>query len=230
MSIRVLVAVTLFSQLEAGGASAQCADGGERHYLTLFGAQSVPYRIRYTHTWAVFTRTAVTPTGEAVLESHAISWMPATFKVRPFAVRTEPGVNLTLAESFGFVDSFAGRTSVWGPFEIDADHFDRLKARKDRLESGEIRYRATGAFTREGSISNCGQSFARAAPVVGERYLQPTPSAGENGTSRLALRYLRAGVLADGGKTHPWLLPMIGADGRPVTARQPGERVSFFFR
>ncbi len=229
MSIRVSVAVAILLRLATGSASAQ-GPGGDRYYLTIFGAQSVPYRVPFTHTWAAFTRTAATPTGEVVVESHAISWMPATLKIRPYALRTEPGVNLTLAESFGFVASFGGRASVWGPFDIDADHFERLKARKERLESGEVRYRAIGAFTRTGPVSNCGQSFSRASPVVGEKYLQPTPAAGENGTSRLAARYLRAGVLTDGGTTHPWLLSIIGADAYPVTPRQPGERASYFFR
>jgi hypothetical protein len=37
-------------------------------------------------------------------------------------------------------------------------------------------------------------SFARSSPIVG-RFLQPTPSPGEAGTSKLAQRYLLAGAL-----------------------------------
>jgi hypothetical protein len=63
-----------------------------RHYATLFGAQSVPFRIRYTHTWGTVVRTAVTPTGEYPVQIDTVSWMPATLEIRPLALRPEPGV------------------------------------------------------------------------------------------------------------------------------------------
>lgn len=202
---------------------------GERYYMTLFGTQSVPYQVRYTHTWATFVRTAVTPAGEVPVAVDTVSWMPATLSIRPLALRREPGTNLTLDETFRWVASFGGKVSVWGPYEIDLDRYDRFLARRGQLESGEVLYRALGAFTRRGApVSNCGQSFARSSPIVGRRYLQPTPRPGENGTSRLAWRYGRSGTLLGDSATHDWLLHVIGAARYPITVRKPGEFVPFF--
>lgn len=216
--------------LALGSAASAQPQTGERYYMTLFGAQSVPFRTRNTHTFATFTRTTPTPSGEAVAESHTVSWLPSTLRVRPLAVRPEPGVNLTLDQTFQWVSSFDGRVSAWGPYEIGPDRFYPAVARKADLESGAISYRAVGGLTRSVAVSNCGQSFSRAGPVVGRRFLQPTPAAGESGTTHLADRYLRAGAFVDPGVRHTELLPAIGANRYPVTLRQPGERIPRFGR
>jgi hypothetical protein len=200
---------------------------GERYYITLFGAQSVPFRVRYTHTWATYVRTVITPAGEFPAAINTVSWMPATLSIRPLAIRPEQGVNLNLAETFAWVASFDGRVSCWGPYEIDAERYGRLVARKEQLETENFQYRAIGALTRRGDVSNCGQSFARSAPQVGRRYVQPTPNPGENGTSRLAVRFERLDAFIGGAVTHDWILPVIGANQYPFTRRQPGERVPY---
>src|SRR5262245_28661533 len=79
---------------------------GERFYIALFGAQSVPLRTRNTHTWATFVRTAVTPIGEFPIAVDTISWLPASLSIRPLALRREPGANLTLDQTFQWVASF----------------------------------------------------------------------------------------------------------------------------
>jgi len=170
-------------------------------------------------------RTIVTPTGEQVVSVETISWMPATLAIRPLALRPETGANLTLEQSFQWVESMGGRTSNWGPYEIDADRYQRFIARKADLDSGAISYRAIGALTKNGAISNCGQSFARSSPIVGNRYLQPTPSPGENGTSKLALRYLKAGALANNAATNEGVFQAEGGNLYPSTPRAPGERI-----
>jgi hypothetical protein len=226
--LRKLLAPSLALLLLAPVAVAQPVPG-ERYYMTLFGAQSVPFRNRLTHTFAEFTRTVPTPYGEAVAESHTVSWLPATLRIRVFALRPEPGVNLSLQQTFDWVASFGGRVSGWGPYELGPDRYYPTLQRKAELESGAILYRAVGAVLRSDPISNCGQSFTRADPVLGRRF-QPTPAPGESGTTHLARRYLRAGAFLDPPVAHPELVPAIGADRYPVTWRQPGERVPLLFR
>lgn len=199
----------------------------ERYYMVLFGTQSVPFDVRHTHTFATFVRTEVLPVGERVAAVDTVSWMPATLYIRPFAVFPERGVNLSLSQTFDWIATFNGRVSKFGPYEIDADRYQRFIARKMDLESGTFQYRAVGAIRRDDKISNCGQSFARSSPIVGRRYLQPTPSPGENGTSSLARRYLRVGALMGDGVTHDWLIPVINADVYPSTTRRPGEKVPY---
>jgi len=197
----------------------------ERYYLVLYGAESAPFRTRLTHTFATFVKTTPADDGSLRVEAHTVSWMPATLEIRPLAIRPEPGVNLTLAETFRWIDSFDGRVSMWGPYEIDDSMYEPTLARKAELEAGRIDYRALGGLPRDSEISNCGQSFTRASPRVGRRF-QPTPAPGERGTSVLAGRYVRAGTITDPEETHDWLLPVIGVDVNRVTRREPGERIS----
>lgn len=220
-----LVALTVAT----GPAVAQPA-AGERYFIVLFGTQSVPYRTEYTHTWATFVRTTPTAAGTVAVRADTISWMPATLDIRPFALRREPGVNLTLDQTYRWVASFGGKVSLWGPYEIDADRYARFLARKADLDSGRVDYRAIGSLFRDPTVSNCGQSFAKSSPIINRKYLQPTPKPGEDGTSLLALRYVRVGAFIGPEVTHDWLLPLIGADRYPYTRRLPGERIPRFGR
>lgn len=200
--------------------------GPDTYYVTVFGSGSNPFRADRTHTFATFSRVTDTPSGP-VVESHTVSWMPATLHIRPLALRPEPGVNLTQEESLRWAESHGLRTSVWGPFTITPERYAAVLARKADLESGRISYRALGGFTRDAAVSNCGQSFTRAG-VVGRKYLQPTPLPGERGTSLLVERGLTTAPhpVAE----HPELLPAIVAPGYNVVPRQPGERIRRFGR
>lgn len=196
-------------------------DAQDRHFLVLFGAQSMPYRAEFTHTWATVARV-----GPAGVQADTVSWLPATLDIAPLRLRSEPGVNLSLADTFAWVRTFGGRVSVWGPFEITADKHRRFLARRADLDGGGVRYRAVGSFSvRDWSVSNCGQSFARVFSVVGRRYVQPTPIPGKNGTSLLAERMLEADLVIDPSADHGWLLPLVGVDPATITRRQPGEWV-----
>jgi hypothetical protein len=195
----------------------------ERYYITVFGGQSVPYRTQQTHTWATFARTVIGPDGERPVEVQTISWMPATMRIRPLALRPEPGVNLTLSQTYAWMASVGGRVSVWGPYELTADQYMRYMERKEELDLGEIAYRALGGLRKDAPVSNCGQSFSRASRRLAREYEEPTPAPGINGTSVLVKRYIDSGVFPP--TQHLWLLPLIGADQYPTTHREPGERV-----
>jgi hypothetical protein len=197
------------------------APADDRHFLVRYGAQGAPYRTLLTHTWATVVRV-----GPAGVQSDTISWMPATLDIRPLAVVPEPGVNLTLADTFAWVRSWDGAVSVWGPFEVRADKHRRFLARKAELDGGGVRYRALGSVSRDDlSISNCGQSFTRVFSVIGRKYVQPTPLPGKTGTSLLAERVIENGLVIDPAADHGWVLPLAGVDPAAVTRRRPGDRV-----
>jgi hypothetical protein len=198
----------------------------ESHYVTVFGSGSNPLRFKHTHTFATFTKVTESPSGQ-VIENHTISWMPATLNIRPFALRPEPGVNLTQDQSFQWAESHGLRTSVWGPYNITPERYEALLVRETNLESGRFRYRAIGGFTKSSTVSNCGQSFTRAV-VVGQRYLQPTPLPGEQGTSLLVERGFN--TAPHPVSEHPELLPSILAPGHEAVPREPGERIRRFGR
>src|SRR5262245_24828648 len=71
---------------------------GEAYYMVVFGAQQIPPRAKYSHSFAVFLRAAGGgPCPEAwCLESLTISWLPQTLNIRLYTVLPEPGQNLEL--------------------------------------------------------------------------------------------------------------------------------------
>ncbi len=74
---------------------------GEAYYVMVFGSESHPKQLRYTHTWATFIKA----TGECsdpnayALEYNTISWLPATLEVKVLRPWPEPGVNLNLYQT-----------------------------------------------------------------------------------------------------------------------------------
>ena len=221
-----LFALFLLPLATSTPAAAQSADS---YYITVFGSGTLPLRASRTHTFATFTHIQQTPAGP-VAENDTISWMPATLRIRPLAPRPEPGVNLTQEQTFRWIESKGIRTSVWGPFEIKPERYAAYLERKAELESGEVRYRAIGGFTKDATVSNCGQSFSRAG-INGNRFLHPTPFPGEQGTSELVKRAVRAAAAE--GRTlveRPELRPAVVTDPHPLTPREPGERISRFRR
>lgn len=220
-SPHLLAYLLLFPVVLPAVATAQSADG---YYITVFGSGSNPLRVKRTHTFATFSHVQQTPTG-IVVENNTISWMPANLNIRALALRPERGVNLTQEQTFGWTESVGMRTSVWGPFRITPERYEALMARKAELESGRFSYRALGGFTKDAPVSNCGQSFARAG-VVGQKFLQPTPLPGEQGTSLLVERGVH--TAPHPVVERPDLLPVVVTAGHPVKQREPGERISRF--
>jgi len=74
--------------------------------------------------------------------------MPATLHIRQLALRTEPGVNLSLSQTYDWIASFNGRVSVWGPYEISAEQFGHYLSRKNSLDSGAVGCPVCAVFLR----------------------------------------------------------------------------------
>src|SRR3954471_9068490 len=79
--------------------------GGERYYSMIFGSQSSPKLLRYTHTWATFIRVVGEgddPNGYEVYQ-HTISWLPASLNIRTWTPIPEKGINLDLYATLNMV-------------------------------------------------------------------------------------------------------------------------------
>ena len=74
------------------------------------------------------------------LESHTISWLPASLKIRPLFLRPEPAVDLGLHETIAYVRDNGERVSMWGPYECRSSFFHRFVIQKEFLDSGRIGY------------------------------------------------------------------------------------------
>ena len=65
---------------------------GERYYVIIFGSQSTPKFPRWTHSWGTVVKVTEQPGGAApAIESHTISWFPASLWVKPWWFHVEPG-------------------------------------------------------------------------------------------------------------------------------------------
>lgn len=194
----------------------------ERYYVTLFGGQGDLLRPRTAHTWATFVRTVSTSAGEQVLNVDTISWLPATLNVRPWALRAETGVNLTLDQTLEVMASHRrSRVAAFGPYEITADRYQQALAQKALLESGVIKYHSLGLFGRRNDVMHCIDGVTRTDPVW-EEYSNPSQWYGVTGTRQATRAAARSGVLLNPSVTHPWVLHQINTGGYDVKARHLG--------
>ncbi len=196
----------------------------DRYYVTLFGGQGDLFRPRTAHTWATFVRTEGSPTGERVVAEDTISWLPATLNVRPWAIMSETGVNLTLQQTFDFMGTHERRRVVaWGPYQITAERYAQAMTQKALLASGAIRYHALGLFGRRSDVMHCIDGVTRTDPLW-ERKADPSRWYGEAGTGQAARAAVRSGVILNPSVTHPWLLHAMNPTGYKLTVRSLGSR------
>lgn len=217
----VLAAVSLV--LVAPGPS--WASATERYYVLIFGSQSQPKQLRYTHTWATFIRAVgegQDPSG-ATLYHHTISWLPQTLEVRVWAPFPEPGVNLDLYETLGAVAASDQRVTMWGPFVITPDIYQRSHQIRDILASGAVRYRAIST-SRNLLISDCIHAVAAVDPVFGRGHY-PLIRIGEPASRFLAREIVVRGYenrgIDQAAFDNSWLIPRLGLDRYPIVVVPP---------
>src|SRR5687768_3579571 len=81
----------------------------DEYYVTVFTAESVPYRPTNTHAFASLVR--VPAGGAAVVDS--ICWGPANKNVRGITLKPEEGSNLTVPECLDWSRDAGWRVSAW---------------------------------------------------------------------------------------------------------------------
>jgi hypothetical protein len=213
MPHRLAVAIVTLMLLAPAAARAQ-----DRYYLWIFSSQSEPKLPKYTHTWAVFARTGCL-NGQRKVEAFTISWMPATLNIRTYAVRPEPGVNLDLPTTFAFVTSQEERISVWGPYAITRDLYFRAIQQKQRLECGEVQYRAIDPFIRRTNISDCVHAVSDIAPGQTRINYIETVFFGEAAGRRIATAFRRQGLTCPVSEDLRWLEHALGMACYPIIQR-----------
>jgi hypothetical protein len=201
----------------------QPAPPGERYYLLVFGAQSIPKVPRYTHTWVTFVRVgAVQPGQPPAVEANSISWMPARLEIRPWQATIEPGVNLSLDASVRMSLDHDERVSLWGPFEVPAGVYRKLMIQKGFIESGAIGYQCIdtiGEAARTGKGSNCIHAISDADALF-RRQAYPLAYFGDAASEHILRQIVLRGAIADPDRTHDWLMPVLGLDRYPITRRE----------
>jgi hypothetical protein len=207
----------------------------ERHFIIVFGSQATPKLPRFCHTWATVIRVreaddapdTATP-GRKHLEADTISWLPATLRVRPFALRPEPGVNLDLDTTIRAVLAQRQRISAWGPYEITADLYHRALRRKVKLDNGEMLYKAIDRLSRSSSDSDCIHALTDLDRARGRLYYTEIVRYGDSASHFVVFRLHVEGNIIDGCRRHDWIQEALGLSCYPIWYREyNGWRYSF---
>jgi len=214
----LLVAVAVVV-LALGGA----ARADEAYYLLLFGAQQIPNKPDYSHSFATFVRAVWSDRCPPRLEAHTVSWLPRNLQVRAFALAAEEGFNFDLEQTLRWASASEARVSLWGPYQIQRELYLKAVARIRVLEGGGVRYKAVDVGYPPDRVSNC---IHAVSSVVDGHPLHITPlSWGETASFRL-LEQFTPWIIephrAPGG-SHPWVGRALGLDAYPILYRQPEE-------
>jgi hypothetical protein len=195
---------------------------GHRFYVIVFGSESTPRIPRFTHTWATFIHVTDPGAGrERKIESHTISWMPATLEIHPWNFRVEPPVNFGLHETLVYAFSVGERVAQWGPYECRPQVYYRSLVQKEFLESGRIGYQCidtVGEAGRKGNGCDCIHAVTDMDPVYSRSRYRLIRFG--NAASRFIAGELRVrDMLLNPSQTHDWLNRELGLDAYPITHR-----------
>jgi hypothetical protein len=196
---------------------AETATGEEFYYVLVFGSQQIPARAQFAHTFAVFAKaTGQGPCSENYgLEAYSISWMPQTLEIRTVALLPECGQNVELHYTIRWALSTGQRISVWGPYQIDKELYDRAIEQIRLLQGGEVLYKAIDFGYRSDHVSNC----IHALSTIAEGYRLHVVSASFGETAGYYVTRRFEPWIIDPCRTHDWLVPRLGLAGYPIIHR-----------
>jgi len=124
----------------------------DRYYMLMFAAQTEPKEVRASHTFALFVRATE---GNAIAETHSISWMPGNFDIRPLRLTPVAGANLSLAQTLRWAGLANARVTMWGPYPIRRELYEMAARQATRLDSRQAEYVVLDRRFRENGASNC---------------------------------------------------------------------------
>ena len=204
----LIFALALAGSLRAAGIAA--AD--DYYFGMIFGSQSQPKQLRYTHTWL----TMVHAYGEGPdlntynLELNTISWLPATLEVKVLRPWPEPGVNLYLYQTIQAMQANRESITLWGPFVARPEIWQRSLYIRQILESGRAEYRAIST-ARNLLISDCIHAVAAVDPVFGRNHY-PLIRIGKPASRYIAHQVVMRSVFDQYQYNNAWLIPRLGLD------------------
>ena len=201
--------------------------------MIIFGVQDEGNTPRMSHTFATFVKASGKGDDKSdyKLEQHTISWMPKTRELVIARRFPEPAENLGLRESLRLASSRGEQVAMWGPFEIKKELYERALKQIDRLEKGEVQYKAIDARFRPAAATNCIHAVADIDSDNG--YLGVGTAHGAE-ASRMVVDHLSRWIIKP-DLTHEWVGKRLGLDdeklirkesstGRGATGSSPAPR------
>jgi hypothetical protein len=206
--------------LMAAGAPARSQEPGESYYMVIFSAQANSPDPRRTHCFATFVK--ATGTGESATDTevHTISWMPRSLDIMILRRRPELGTNLDLQASLQWAQSKDSHVSMWGPYQIDKELYERAVAQKARLNSGQVLYKALDRRFRPGMASNCIHAVSDLDMENG--LLHSGQGRGDEASFQVAQHLQRWVINPD--RTHTWVASKLGLTEDSVSPPAPEQR------
>jgi hypothetical protein len=195
---------------------------GERYYIIIFGSQSTPKAPRFTHSWGTVVKVTEQPGAAPLIESHTISWFPASLRVKPWWFHVEPGTNLDLHTTMEEVHRHHERVSMWGPYETWQGLYRRFLVQKQFMESGEVGYQCidtVGEAPRNGAGCDCIHAMSDMDPIF-DRRRYPLTYFGEAASRNIVRQVRERPILINPDQTHDWLIPALGLDCYKIIRRQ----------
>ena len=195
--------------------------GEEFYYVMIFGSQSKPKLLRYTHTWATFIR-AVGEGPDAnsyALYQHTISWLPQSLDVRTWTLLPEPGVNLDLYQTWTPSTTIASTSPCGGRSGSCPQVYERSLGVKAILDSGRAEYRAIST-PRNLLISDCIHAVAAVDPVFGRGHY-PLIRVGKPASRYIARQFMTRSLFDQYQTEASWLIPRLGLDRYPIEVVSP---------
>jgi hypothetical protein len=201
--------------------SAETARAGESYYVMIFGSQSRPKQLRYTHTWATFVKAVGDgPDPRAyALEVQTISWLPQTLEVKVWRPWPEPGVNLDLYRTLAAMSTNGESVTMWGPFFVRKEVYVRAQGVIQILASGAAQYRAIDG-PLDLLISDCVHAVAAVDPDFGRAHY-PLIRIGKPASRYISRQVMLRGHYDQTLFDNSWLIPRLGLDRYPIEVVPP---------
>jgi hypothetical protein len=170
-------------------------------YLCVFAYETTPRRPAFAHTFATFIRSD----GKA-FDSQTISWFPKSNRVRLVRRFSEPGINLDLKRTFENAKVLQAQVSMWGPYPIKRELYDKAQEQIKKLNSGQVQYKALDITRRAEEAINC--IHAVADIDTGRGFLVTGTSFGSEASAQV-VEHLKPWILQS-GKKYPWIIERLG--------------------
>jgi hypothetical protein len=182
--------------------------------MVVFATQGNANEPRHSHTFAAFVRAAAKGMNpdDYETEVHTLSWMPRSLNIAVLRPRPEPGVNLDLPATLDWAASVQARVTAWGPYRIHEKLYQAARNQIDRLNSGELAYKAMN-ITNRADATNCIYALA---DIDQEQGLLSTGTARGEAASLMVLRHFKHRMV-EPNQTHEWINDRLGLKNQAVT-------------
>jgi hypothetical protein len=219
--VRSLMSISTLLVVASAPSRAQEPDHAS-YYMTIFSAQADSRDPRRTHSFATFAKAIGTgdSTKDSPIEVHTISWMPQSLDIVILRRRPEPGVNLDLESSLRWAASKGSHVSIWGPYQIDKQLYDRAVQQEARLNNGLVLYKALDRRFRPGTASNC--IHAVADLDIDSGLLHSGQGRGD-AASRQVAQHLKRWII-NPEQNHSWVASRLGLTDQPVNRPDQGQQ------